>query len=112
MSHRVTVQTSMTEKAHLITALKESKIAFSEQGDLIHCSSGQLNRATINMKTGAVSGDSDFHSTEDLGVLRQAYSLAKYKAELFTQGGSINSQTTDAVGNIILKCSAGLATPR
>lgn len=110
MSHRVTVQTKLTEKSHVITALNNSNMSFREDGALIHVTSGPMNNATINTKTGEISGDSDFkHTVEKLGVLRQAYSLAMYEAEMFTKGGTISSVTVDNVtGDLVLACSLAL----
>lgn len=110
MSHRVTVQTEIKDRAHLLTALKEQNIRYEERGENINLLSGDFTGAHVNLKTGnIVSGDVDHYKVDagKLGLLRQAYALAKYKAEAFQQGVSIENQEVLANGEIKLRCKLG-----
>jgi len=105
MSHRVTVQTEIKDRMLAIDSLKAANIQYREQGDTLYLTSGGFENATLNLKTGQVSGDTDYgHNVGKLGVLRQHYAEAKFKQESFRQGISIQSRTVDRDGNIVLHC--------
>lgn len=107
MSHRVTVQTEIKEREFALAALQNQKIEYREQGDTIHLLSGDYNGSSINLKSGTItSGDVDYHRVDQgkLGLLRQAYSEAKYKAEAFKQGIEISDRTVLKDGVIKLRC--------
>jgi hypothetical protein len=59
-----------------------------------------MARATINLKTGEVESDSDYHSKGDLGGLRQAYSEAQCRQVIQRQGATIESRTVNAKSEI------------
>jgi len=87
MSHRVTTQTSMTDRSIVEKVAKAKGITYAVSGDSITFSSGQLNRATLDCKSGRISGDTDFGHTESaLGMLRQGYSEELYRRECMKQG--------------------------
>lgn len=107
MSHRVTVQTEIKEKAHAISALKSNKIEHREQGDTIHLLGAGYEGSSINLRTGQItSGDTDYHSVDSgkLGLLRQAYSEAKFRAEAFKEGVEISDKSFNKNGDIVLHC--------
>lgn len=107
MSHRVTVQTEIKDREHLVAALNQHKIEFREAGDTISLLSGQYNGASINLRSGVItSGDSDYYNADagKLGLLRQAYAEAKYKAEAFKQGINVQSREVLENGTIKLRC--------
>lgn len=107
MSHRVTVQSEIKDREIAIQALKSSKIEYREAGDTIHMLSGDFNGANINLKTGTItSGDVDHYvgDVAKLGVLRQAYSEAKFRSEAFKQGISVESREVLQNGEIKLRC--------
>lgn len=105
MSHRVTVQTEIKDKGLALQALKASNISFREQGDTLHLTGGGYENVSINLKTGSVSGDTDYgHQASKLGLLRQNYAEAKYKAEAFKQGVSISDRRVEKNGDIVLQC--------
>lgn len=105
MSHRVTVNTEIKDRALAIEALKSAGISFREQGDTLALESGDYRNATLNLKTGAITGDTDWgHNAGKLGLLRQNYAEAKFKQEAFRQGVSITDRTVDKDGNIVLSC--------
>jgi len=102
MSHRVTVQTEIKDKDCAIQALKDAKVRFEESGDSLRITSGPCSNAVINLKTGEVSGDTDYrHNTKELGLLRQMYAEAKFKAELFKTGGTVDSRNVDRNGDVV-----------
>jgi hypothetical protein len=109
MSHRVTTETEIKDKALLMQACKTAGITFADHGnDHVRFTSGKLSNAVLDLRTGRITGDTDYGHTESgLGVLRQAYGEAKYKDECHRQGISIESRTVDKNGDIILMCSMG-----
>ncbi len=108
MSHRVTTETEIKDKALLVQACKTTGITFSEQGEQIRFTSGKMANATLDLRTGRITGDSDYgHTSSGLGELRQAYGEAKYKGECARQGIQIESRSVDREGNIVLMCSMG-----
>jgi hypothetical protein len=109
MSHRVTTETEIKDKALLTVAAKTAGITFTEQGtDQIRFTGGKLSNATLDLRTGRITGDTDYGHTESgLGVLRQAYGEAKYKDECRRQGITIENRQVDRDGNIVLMCSMG-----
>lgn len=105
MSHRVTTQTEIKDRALAIQALKKSGCSYTERDSTLTVTSGVLNRATINLRTGEVSGDTDYHSKDVLGALRQSYAEAKYEKECQLQGITINGREVLQNGDIRLLCS-------
>jgi hypothetical protein len=110
MSHRVTFRSSMTDSELIKKALEETKHKFTMSGDVITITSGVLDRATINAKTGEIVSDSDYHRPEQLGALRQAYSEAQFRKSAFIKGVTIHGRDIvehDGVKGVVrLKCSA------
>lgn len=110
MSHRVTLQSKMTDKELCKTALESTGHTFVENNDILTITGGKLNRATINTKSGLVESDSDFHSKEQLGVIRQAYAEASFRQLAFRKGASIQDRSVikhnGVEGVIRLQCHA------
>jgi hypothetical protein len=109
MSHRVTTETEMKDKNLTVQALKNAGLSFQEVGSSqIRVTSGRMNNATIDLNSGRITGDTDHgHDPETLGMLRQFYGEAKYRAECTKQGISIESRTVEKNGTIVLMCSMG-----
>jgi len=102
MSHRVTTETQIKNKDIAKQALRSLKIAFAENGDQLRITSGPMNNATIDCRTGRVSGDTDYGHTQDiLGSVRQAYSEMNYRNECNKQGISITSRQIEGE-NVVL----------
>jgi len=94
MSHRVTTETNMTEKDVVLKVAKAQGINCSESANSIRFTGGQLNNAMLDLKSGRISGDTDFGHTESaLGMLRQAYSEELYRRECLKQGIQIESRS-------------------
>lgn len=105
MSHRVTTQTEIKDKTLAIQALKAAGYSYSESGNTLRITSGPLNRAAIDLRTGEVSGDTDYHTKDDLGALRQNYAEAKYLKECNMQGILVESREVLSNGVVRLHCS-------
>jgi hypothetical protein len=102
MSHRVTFRSELKDRELAIQALKSLNYSFDEAagGNTLLITSGPMARATINLKTGDVEGDTDFHSKNVLGGLRQAYSEAEFLRVQQRQGATIESRHVNERGEI------------
>jgi hypothetical protein len=108
MSHRVTTETEIKDKALLTAACKTAGINFTGDGDVIRFTSGPLANATLDLKSGRITGDTDYgHSKEALGVLKQGYSEATYRAACMREGVQIESRNVEKNGDIVLMISVG-----
>jgi hypothetical protein len=107
MSHRVTTETEIKDKSLAVQAIKQAGLSYREVSDTqLMITSGSMKNASIDLRTGDISGDTDYHHTpEVLGMLRQHYGEAKYKLECQRQGITIESRTVDREGNIVLMCA-------
>lgn len=107
MSHRVTVQTAITNKEFAVEAMTKLKIQHQVKGSNIYLSSGNFAGSTLNLTTGElVSGDTDHVrvTTETFGILRQTYAEVQYRAEAFQQGIDILGREVLKDGTIKLVC--------
>jgi len=107
MSHRVTTETQIKDAALAEEVLRKEGMDFDRRGDVIYITSGSLSGANIDLRTGNVSGDTDYHNKTTLGMLSQTYGESKYLQELAKQGGMVESREVDTNGNIILMCAVG-----
>jgi hypothetical protein len=106
MSHRVTTRTEIKDKDLAKAALQQAGYSFSEYGNTLTITSGDLRNASLNLDTGDITGDTDYrHSESKFGALKQYYSEQKYKKELSRNGGYIESRAVDKNGDIILMCA-------
>jgi hypothetical protein len=111
MSHRLTISTQITDREAAQAALKQMGVAYDTRGDTIFLKAGNYNGTEINLKTGKVtSGDVDYNRGIDegkLGLLRQYYAEAKYRAECLREGVEILDRQ-EVVENgqkvIVLRC--------
>lgn len=107
MSHKITTKTDIKDKKLAETALKAAGWGYDVSGRTIRVTSGPMRNASINLQTGEVVGDTDYHGQNELGALRQHYSLAMVKQQCIKQGATIESERVDAkTGDIVLVCSA------
>jgi len=108
MSHRVTTKIDMTDKRLAKEALKEAGLSFSESGDTLRITGGNgLRDATINLRDGTITGDTDYGNNQTtFSKLRCYYNLAKYKEEVFKQGGTIESVSQEG-DNVVLMYAIG-----
>lgn len=112
MSHRVTTQTQIKDRAVALTALKAAGMAYTERGSVISITGGPIAGAVIDLNTGMVSGDTDHgHRDNDnsLGLLKRHYAEAKIRQELQLQGVVIDERIVEKNGTIRLKCQGHFA---
>lgn len=103
MSHRVTTQTEIKDQDVATAALKSAGYTFDQRDQTIFITSGDLRNATIDLRTGVVSGDTDYqHSDSKFSALKKFYAEEKVKKEFQRQGGYIESRTVNAQGHIVL----------
>ncbi len=101
MSRRVTFRSELKDRDLTIQALNALQYTYSEVGkDVLQITSGPLNRASINLKTGDVEGDSDWHTRDGLGGIRQAYSEAEFNRITQRQGAIIEKRDVIEGGKI------------
>jgi|SRR6185369_3357224 len=101
MSRRVSFSSSIKDRDLAIAALDSLKYSYRSEGDnILHLTSGPLSRATIDLRTGEVISDSDYHSRADLGGLRQAYSEAEVRRVIQRQGSTIESRKVNERGEV------------
>ncbi len=105
MSRRITTQTEMKDREHVEAACKLKGITYAVSGNTIRFDSGSLRGATLNLTTGEIIGDSDWHKRNDLGALHQAYAEAAYTSQLLKTGGYVESRTVEKE-DIVLVCVA------
>jgi len=103
MSKRIKTNTEITDKELAIEALNQAEIVYQIKGDTIYMDSGELMHTSLSLKTGEISGDSDFgHTSENLGLLRKYYSEAKFKRECLKNGTLIDERQVNEEGDIVL----------
>jgi hypothetical protein len=109
MSHRVTNETEMKNKELAVAAITAAGLSFRAQGESrLVITSGRLANAVLDLGTGVITGDSDHgHTRETLGMLKQHYGEAMYRAECAKTGVEIfNRSVEEATGDVILHCRA------
>jgi hypothetical protein len=107
MSHRLTIETKITNREAAEAALNQANIKFDSAGDSLYLKTGQYKNTEINLKTGAVTSDTDYIDRGKLGLLRQFYAEAIYRQECAIEGIQIlNRQEVVENGEtvIILRC--------
>lgn len=112
MSHRVTTQTQIKDRALAISALKASGMAYSENGTILTITGGPIAGAAIDLSTGTVSGDTDRghrDNNNSLGLLKRHYAEAKIRQELQLQGVTIEDRVVEKNGAIRLRCQGHFA---
>lgn len=103
MSRRVSFSSSIKDRDLAISALDALKYSYRAEGEnVLSLTSGPLSRATIDLRTGDVVSDSDYHSRSDLGGLRQAYSEAEVRRVIQRQGSTIESRRVTDNGDVKL----------
>lgn len=107
MSHRVTTKTEMKDLALVQEAAKAAGVTCTANGDIVTFTGGALRGAILDLKTGNITGDSDYgHTSDVLGALRQGYAEAGIRAHYLKNGGYVESR--QVVGeDVVLICSIG-----
>jgi hypothetical protein len=102
MSHRITTKTDIKDKDVAIQALKDAGWKYTLSGYTLTVTSGPMRNARINTQTGLVSGDTDWHSGDTLGALRQRYAEVLVRREELREGNTIESRETLKNGDVRL----------
>lgn len=104
MSHRVETKTEITDKALAIKALKQNGWSFQDEGQSLRITSGPMDRAVIDLRTGSITGDSDWHGPRGTGLigLNQSYAEQKLKATLLKEGATIQSRHVEGERVVIM----------
>lgn len=105
MSHRITTKTEIKDLALAKKALDQAGMGYRESGTTLAITSGSLRGATMDLATGEISGDSDFHSRDSLGALRQIYAEQLVRSRIQMAGHYVESREMQD-GKIILHCVA------
>ncbi len=106
MSHRTTLSTEIKEKNLAIQALKLAGWRYTEEGESLRIISGPMSRSVINLRTGKITGDTDWHSRGQLGALNKHYMEAKIRSEAIKKGATIESREVLKNGDIRLVMTA------
>jgi hypothetical protein len=109
MSHRVDIKTKITQKPIALKALQKKGWDFVDQGNSIRIQGGPMKGASINLTTGDVVGDSDWHDKATLGGLNQGYAEALVEDEISRANGIIQSRTVGSDGSVVILASMQLA---
>src|SRR5262245_41578584 len=102
MSKRIVINTELTDKAALERALKYNDWAYEVQDTRLPIDSCPGAGSTIELKTGRLHGDSDWHSKTKLAPLIQAYGEALWRNRFSDNNGYLESRTILADGTIRL----------
>lgn len=111
MSHRIATKTTINDKDLAISALRAKGWQYSVKGNTISVLSGPLNRAHINLDSGEIEGDTDFHGWkgDSLLALNQAYAEAAVRQQVALKGGYVESTETLEDGTLRIVASVTLA---
>lgn len=112
MSRRVTTQTEVKDRSLALQALKQAGMSYEEMGDTISITSGPISGATIDLRSGIVTGSADVgHSrgNDGLGLIKRFYAEAKIRQECALQGISIQERIVEKDGRIRLRCQGHFA---
>jgi len=109
MSHRITTKTKMTNKDLAIDAIKMAGYSYQASGNAITITSGPMNRARINLQSGTITGDTDWHNKDTLGALQQNYSEAAVRQQCRKTGATIESRQVMKNGNVRMVMTANFA---
>ena len=101
MSHKVTQKSEMKDLNMVVRACQDAGYSYNVNGNKVSFTSGPLSRATIDVSTGEITGDTDWHTRDALGKFRQNYAKAVVKHTCEQQNITIESE--EVVGtNVVL----------
>ena len=109
MSHRITTKTKIMDLEIAKNALEKKGWQFEQSGQSLHIKSGPMNRASINLTSGEVIGDTDWHKKDALESLNQAYGEALYEKEIAEQGGYVEERQELQNGDVRLVVNVSFA---
>jgi hypothetical protein len=107
MSHRVTVQTEIKNKALAVAAMKKLGWTHVDEGSRLKVTGGPAFTTYVStyvdLQTGAVEGDT--MRSHELNRIKQAYSLETAIHNIKRRGDLINKQENRAGGVVRLYCT-------
>jgi hypothetical protein len=107
MSRRVTTKTAMTDGTIVAAAAKQQGFDTNVVGNTVHFLSGSLRGAVLDLRTGNITGDTDYgHTATGLKALVQGYGEAKVRAEIAKQGGYVEQRMMEG-DKVVLICQIG-----
>jgi len=92
MSHRIATKTKITNNEAAMAALKKKGWDFRSAGNSLYIESGPMRGANINLQTGEISGDTDYHNKSTLNLLSQTYGEQLVLQQVAAKGGYIEEQ--------------------
>ncbi len=108
MSHKVTTKTTIKNKKLALQALKAAGWRYSERGsNIIDIQGGPMHGSWVDLSTGTVTGDTDYHGKTGLKALNKHYSEALVRAEAQKNGGQIIERTVAKNKDIVLIAQYG-----
>lgn len=108
MSHKITINTEITDQAAIERACKDHDWKYEINNDRVSFHGGPLIGAILNMKNGAVSGDSDLHSRKKAIEFGRAYSEALWMNRI-SEGGYLEERVVLGDGTIRLTANVAVA---
>jgi hypothetical protein len=101
MSHRITTKTEMKDRGLAEQALTLAGMAFRTQGSNISITGGSLRGANLDLRTGVLSGDTDYHQGH-MEDLRRSYAEAKFLQEIALEGQTVEQREVLQNGDVKL----------
>lgn len=101
MSHRITTKTSMTDKALAEKALQLAGMTYQSQGNTVSITGGSLRGARLDLRTGVITGDTDWH-TGHMDDLKRSYAEAEFTQKVELEGHTIESREVLQNGDVKL----------
>jgi len=100
MSHRTRHSTDIKDLNLATQTLKDAGWEYKKEGSTLRITSGPMRYSTIDLRTGIVTGDSDFHNRRTVGAFRQRYSEQRVRQEAVKSGATIESREVLQNGDI------------
>lgn len=91
MSHRITSKTEMTDRALAEKSLRLAGMTFQTQGNTISITGGSLRGARLDLRTGVITGDTDWHQGH-MDDLKQSYAEAKVLQTIEMEGHTVENR--------------------
>lgn len=104
MSHRVDFKSDITDAELLRKTLSRLRVTdYRVVNNVFSFTGGPYGGATIDLTTGAISGDADW-IRGNLHLIHQIYSEEQVLDKIRLQGASVESRSVNEEGSIILMC--------
>lgn len=108
MSHKITIRTEITDEAAVRRACKERRWGCEVANSIVSFRTGPLARATLDLRTGAIVGDTDLHSQDAAEEFAAVYSEALWMNRI-EEGGYLESREVLTDGTIRLTATVAVA---